>query len=94
MTNWSRLAFRCGLERRLRKHGKKKMPEKIDRDKTIEQQIWNDIAPRVMWFTAKQIAKKLQVPINTVRKLCEKYYRLEILDKTILNNINHYRVKP
>lgn len=70
------------------------MPKRIDRNKTIEDQIWDDIAPRVNWFRPKQISIKIRVPITTVRHLCEAYYNRDILDKKVVDKTNYYRVKP
>lgn len=70
------------------------MTKPIDRDHTIEKQIWADIASRVQWFTAKQVARKLMVSVNYTRLLCESYYKREILDKKVMANTNYYRVKP
>lgn len=67
---------------------------KIDINKTREEQIWDDIAKRVMWFTARQVSKKLMTSVGYVRDICEGYHKRNILDKKIVNKTNYYRIKP
>ena len=69
------------------------MPKPINRNKTLEDQIWDDIAPRVQWFTIRQVARKLMVSVDWVRIVCEKHHKRNVLDKKILNGMNFYRVK-
>lgn len=70
------------------------MKKPINRNKTIEEQVWDDIAPRIMWFTAKQISRKLMVSVGYVRRICGYYYERDVLIKKIVANTNYYKIRP
>lgn len=65
-------------------------------DKTtlrVEDQIWNDLVERKLFCTARQISRKLMVPISTVRSYLHMWHKRQVLDVKVVGNQNFYRIK-
>lgn len=65
-------------------------------DKTtlrVEDQIWNDLVERKLFCTARQISRKLMVPIATVRSYLHMWHKRQVLDVKVVGNQNFYRIK-
>lgn len=60
---------------------------------SIEEQVWNDLCARKFFCTARQISKKLMIPISTVRTYLNNWHKSEVLDIKVIGKQNLYRIK-
>jgi len=60
---------------------------------TVEDQVWNDLVGRKQFCTARQISRKLMVPISTVRTYLILWHSKQVLDLQVIGKQNFYRIK-
>lgn len=60
---------------------------------TIEDQVWNDLVGRKHFCTARQISRKLMVPISTVRTYLIMWHGKQVLDLQVIGKQTFYRIK-